>query len=80
MKSFKNFITSASPVFRQNCQKSNTEICFSDSQIAPEEVLPIFFPVDVVIKGEVIACTFLDSFLERVVFFIRSIPLIIFPH
>ena len=55
VKSFKNFITSSSLVFRQNCQKSNTEIYFSDNQIAPVEVLPIFLPVEVVIKGEVIA-------------------------
>ena len=76
VKRYKNLVTSSSEVFLQYCQKFCTLHLSFESQIAPSTVLPIFFPSDVVISGEVKpkTCSVFS------IFFIKSIPATIFPH
>ena len=49
-----HFPTSASAVFRQNCQYSKGESSSALSHTAPAAVLPIFLPSAVVSSGDVI--------------------------
>ena len=73
---YKNLITSLSEVFLQYCQKFCMLYLSFESQIAPSAVLPIFFPLDVVISGDVKPKTWSVLFI----LLIKSIPETIFPH
>lgn len=67
--------TSASAVFRQNCQYSNGERRSALSHTAPDAVLPIFLPSDVVSSGAVSPYTSAPT-TRRV----SSTPLMMLPH